>query len=346
MSSAYEVRVNIALARFLSKLGFREVAERWSRRKRVDILLFYRGLRIAIEGSYDARDCEEDARNRIESGLADLGIAVWYYKEDFPQLLDEREIERRLEKCRLRIKIMAPGEDVTGTLMPFILKTSKLPPKQLVHGWLIIDIPLLKQCIDQAINYFASERKIKGLQDKLKSFVEDFSNVLSSIDKKNLICKELYDIFYKLYGLSVGDYREIADLIYGKASLALLLSSVFYECVANKHGLRSLKNLTIAEGSARSALLRAFNDIWKVNYQPIFFLAREALSKLPPEAETILGSSIDLACEISDNRVLLRRDFAGKVYHAIVGDWVVRKGFATYFTCACSIFGFFSCLIN
>lgn len=41
---------------------------------------------------------------------------------------------------------------------------------------------------------------------------------------------------------------------------------------------------------------------------------------------------MELAEEVSSKRNLLRRDFSGKVYHKIVGDWAVRKNFATYFT--------------
>jgi hypothetical protein len=41
---------------------------------------------------------------------------------------------------------------------------------------------------------------------------------------------------------------------------------------------------------------------------------------------------VDLASEISSKRTLLKKDFVGKIYHKIVGDWSIRKNFATYFT--------------
>jgi len=329
---AYEVRLNVALARLLRRLGFEEIAERRSRRKRIDIMIFYKGLRIALEGSYDARDAEKDARKRVESNFADLGLAIWYDKEFFPETLSEEEIEKRLERTPLRIKVMAPGEDVTGTLMPFVQKVTKPRPRQMVSGWLEVDIPLLRQCIDHAISFFISERKILKLQDELEHFIDDFVGVFTSIDTKMLVCKELYDIFYRLYGLSVGNYKKIRELIYSQTALALILSAVFYEGVANKHNLKSLQMLKNTEGSARSALATAFKLIWRVDYKPIYNLALEVLPKLPPAIEPALQRLIDLSCKIADNRALLRRDFAGKVYHTIVGDWAIRKGFATYFT--------------
>jgi hypothetical protein len=35
---------------------------------------------------------------------------------------------------------------------------------------------------------------------------------------------------------------------------------------------------------------------------------------------------------LSSNTSILKRDFSGKLYHKIVGNWIIRKGFATYFT--------------
>lgn len=330
MSVAYEDRVNFALGRILERLGFKEIAQRKRAGKRVDIMLFYKGLRIALEGSYDKLDAEKDAEQRLYDGLSDLSVAIWYDEKVFPQNLSEGEIEQKLEKANLRVKILAPGEDVTATLMPFVI--SKLPVKSLAEGWLIIDLPLLKQTIDYAVQYATSEEKIQLLQAEVENYVNEFADVLNSVDLNNQICMELYDVFYKLYGLSVGDYKEIKDLIYRKAALALLLSSVFYESTASKHKLDSIRKLISTQGSARSALAEAFEKILQINYQPVFRVAKEAILKLPPETEIALLNLTRLVFKIADNRALLRRDFAGKVYHAIVGDLVVRKGFATYFT--------------
>ena len=159
MSTAYEDRVNFALARILERLGFIEVAQRKRAGKRVDVMLFYKGLRIAFEGSYNKLDAQKDAEGRLHEGLADLSVALWYDERTFPQNLRESEVEQRLEKSHLRVKILAPGEDVTATLMPFVVE--KLPVKSLIEGWLLIDLPLLKQTIDYAVQYAASEEKIR-----------------------------------------------------------------------------------------------------------------------------------------------------------------------------------------
>lgn len=328
---AYESRVNIALARILEKAGFRERAERSSRdRRRLDIVLLHKGFRIALEGSYRASDAEQDAQQRLENQLCDLAVAVWYDEQLFPEEATESEIERALEKSLLRVKFFVPGEDMTGTLLPF-LGVDRLPPEPLVQGWLRVDVALLGDCIAQAIRHLVSEERVKKAEEEIRRFVDEFCQSLGSVDGDLQICRGLYGSFYRLYGLSVGEPENIRDLIYGKAALALLLSAVFYEGVRAKHGLWPLKNLAFARGGLL-ALEEAFDSILKINYQPIFEVAREIIEKLPPEVQPRIENLIDLARKIASDRILSRRDFAGKIYHSIVGDWAVRKNFATYFT--------------
>ncbi|MEM0010890.1 MAG: hypothetical protein QXT84_04250, partial [Candidatus Bathyarchaeia archaeon] len=299
--SAYESRVNIALARLLEKAGFRERAERSSRdRRRVDIILLNKGFRIALEGSYEASDAENDARRRIEGQLCDLAVAVWYDRGLFPQEATEREIEAALEKSTLRVKFFVPGEDVTGTLLSFL--RGKLPPEPLVQGWLKVDVPLLGDCINQAVQHMVSEERVKEAEEEIRRFVDEFSQSLGSADKDLKVCKGLYESFYRLYGLSVGEPKDIKDLIYGKTALAILLSAVFYESIRAKHGTPSLGSLAGAKGGML-ALEEAFDRILEINYQPIFRVAREIVEKLPPDVGPRIEDLIELARKIASNRV-------------------------------------------
>ncbi|MEM0172663.1 MAG: hypothetical protein QXV57_08915 [Thermoproteota archaeon] len=330
--SAYEGRVNIALAELIERAGFIERAEWITKdRRRVDVFLLNKGFRIALEGSYEALDAENDARQRIESQLCDLAVAVWYDPQFFSQEAMESEIRAVLEKSILRVKFFVPGEDVTGTLLSFLRGSDKLQPEPLVQGWLKVNVPLLGDFLNQAVQYMVSEERVKKTEGEIKRFIDEFSQSLGSADKDLKMCKSLYESFYRLYGLSVGEPENIKDLIYGKTALAILLSAVFYEGIRVKHGIPSLRSLAAAKGGML-ALEEAFDRILEINYQPIFRVAREIVEKLPPDVQPRIEDLIKLARKIADNRVLLRRDFAGKIYHSIVGDWVVRKNFATYFT--------------
>ncbi|MEM3415609.1 MAG: hypothetical protein QW575_08575, partial [Thermoproteota archaeon] len=329
---AFEDRVNNALAELLERAGFIERAGWITKdKKRLDVILLNKGFRIVLEGSYEALDAENDAKQRIESQLCDLAVAVWYDPQFFPQEATESEIKAILEKSILRVKFFVPGEDVTGTLLSFLRGSDKLQPEPLVQGWLKVNVPLLGDFINQAVQYLVSEERVKKTEEEIKSFVDEFSQSLGSADKDLKMCKSLYESFYRLYGLSVGEPENIKDLIYGKTALAILLSAVFYEGIQAKHGIPSLRSLADAKGG-KLALEEAFDRILEINYQPIFRVAREIIEKLPPDVQPRIEDLIMLAREIANNRVLLRQDFAGKIYHSIVGDWVVRKDFATYFT--------------
>ncbi len=213
-----------------------ERAERQRDRRRVDIILLHKGFRIAIEGSYDASNAEQDARQRLESQLCDLAVAVWYDRQSFPQEFTESEIEEALEKSTLRVKFFVPGEDVTGTLLSFFRGLDRLPPEPLVQGWLKVDVPLLGDCINQSIKHMVSEERIRRAEGEIKGFADDFCQSLGSADRNLNICRNLYESFYKLYGLSVGEPENIKDLIYSKTTLEILLSAIFYEGVRTKPG--------------------------------------------------------------------------------------------------------------
>jgi hypothetical protein len=58
----------------------------------------------------------------------------------------------------------------------------------------------------------------------------------------------------------------------------------------------------------------------------------DILRLLPPSIEPRVRDLVNLAVELASNKVLLSRDFAGRVYHEIAGGIALRKGFATFYT--------------
>ena len=157
---------------------------------------------------------------------------------------------------------------------------------------------------------------------------DDFVNRLRSVDKTKKISENLYNVFYHLYGLHVGDYKQIAELIYANSFLALLLSTAFYQSVQPSLGLDSLNTLTSRLGK-KEGLREAFRIIHGVDYRPIYDVASQVVEYLP---SILFEDVIDQGAKLGSNQALLKRDFSGRIYHKIVGDWSVRKGFATFFT--------------
>ena len=325
---AFETKLNVLLARLLSKeMGFRAFSEHILGKGRPDVVIYVNGVKIVLEGSYSKVDAEDDVKRRIQEGLGDLGVAL-FYREAFPQNLTDSELEERLRASIFEVRLIAP-EDISDTLLSYFTRRKIVP--RWVTGWMEAKVQDLISIINEAIQFVVSEEDVNQAVNEIEQKINDFVVRTKSADRTKLLARKLYDLFYRLYGLSVGNYEEIDDLIYAKAALTILLSAIFYQSVRTEIGLNGLSGLCRQYGY-RLGLRRAFKGISKFDYEPIYDLAIQVVEALPDTLSSGLRDLVELAEKCASKRTLLRRDFSGKIYHKIVGDWAVRKNFATYFT--------------
>ncbi|MEM1985454.1 MAG: hypothetical protein QXQ24_01800 [Nitrososphaeria archaeon] len=328
MGSAFETKLNVLVGRILSsEFGLRAISESIYSNKRPDVIVYINGVKIVLEGSYFKHDAERDIEEKLERGLAELGIAL-HYTEKFSPNLSDSELELKLRNSIFGIRIIV-SEDISGTLIAY-LEGKRISPKW-VTEWMEAKLSDLLMILNETLQFLLDEKDIEQIIDKIEDYINDFVLSLKSIDNNKEIARRLYDIFYKLYGLSVGDYEKIDELIYAQAALAILLSEAFYQSISSRIGLQSLSSLTKVHGY-RVGIREAFTEILKVDYKPIYEVALQIIDYLPDALSSVLKSITELAEEVSSKRALLKRDFSGKIYHKIVGDWSIRKGFATYFT--------------
>ncbi len=323
---AFETKLNVLLGRLLSReLGFKAVSEYISHGDKPDIIIYVNGVRIVLDGSYSRINAENIVKRRIQEGLGDLGIAV-FYKEHFSQNLSDLELERRLKNSNFEVKLIAP-EDTSGTLLEYFSHQEITK----ATGWMEAKVQDLISIINEAIQFLVSEQDIEETIKEIEQKINSFVSSAKSVDSTKKMARRLYDVFYKLYGLSVGNYEEIDELIYAKAALTILLSTILYQSVRTEIGLSSISDLCRKYGY-RLGLRKGFEEMLKVDYEPIYNLAIQVVENLSDGMSLALKNIVELAEKCSSKRTLLKRDFSGKVYHRIVGDWAVRKNFATYFT--------------
>jgi type I restriction-modification system DNA methylase subunit len=328
VGKAFETKLNVLLGRILSNdLGINATSEYLMRRDRPDIIIYLNGVKIILEGSYSEKDAKADIAKRIEEGIADIGIAL-LYKEQYSQNLTDSELEKALRESTFRVWLIVP-RDMSDTLRT-LFENKKIEPRWISDG-MDVKIPDLVSVLSDAIQFIIREEDVVKSIERIEDRINEFVRRIKSIDREKEIAKRLYDIFYKLYGLSMGDYREIDELIYAKSALALLLSSTFYQSICVQKGLTELASLCRRHGY-KQGLKRAFEEILEIDYRPIYTLAIQVVEAIPDLASPALKELVDLAEECSSKSTLLKKDFSGKIYHKIVGDWAVRKGFATYFT--------------
>jgi len=322
---AFETKLNIYLSRiFNEELGIQSISETRRGKGRPDILIYIGGIKIVIEGSYSKKDAEDDIKAKVEKGFADVGIAL-YYKEAIPDSV-ESEVLEKLRKAKFDVRLFTP-KDLSDTLLYYI-KGQKL--KSVAESdWFeanIIDLTTVVK--DNIYEVLVKEEFIAKTLQEIELASNDFVSRLRSVDKAKKIAENLYDVFYHLYGLHVGDYKQISELIYANSYLALLLSVAFYQSVQPSLGIDSLNTLTTRLGK-KEGLREAFKIIHGIDYKPIYDVALQVVEYLP---DNLFEDVISRGAKLGSNQALLKRDFSGRIYHKVVGDWSVRKGFATFFT--------------
>jgi hypothetical protein len=242
---AFETRLNVLLGRLLSdELGLMAISECISRRDRPDIVVYVNGVKVILEGSYSRIDAESDVKRRIEEGLGDLGVAL-FYREDYPSSLTDSELEDRLRNSTFEVRLIVP-EDISETLLAYL--TRKKVESKWVTGWIEARVADLVSILNEAIQFILTEVDVIRAIDEIEQKINDFVESIKSIDRRKQIAKNLYDIFYKLYGLSVGNYEEIDELIYAKAALTIFLGATFYQSVRTQLGLNSISGLCRQHG--------------------------------------------------------------------------------------------------
>lgn len=329
MSRVPEYVINVKLAEILNRdLGIDARAERLKGRRRPDIRCFYKGLIIGIEASYSRADAERDAAKRIEQGLVDIALALELkrrYKD-----LPEQELYETIKRSKFNVKIFT-SKEIVGTLIPFIEKgiRKKADP---ATGWFKdIDLPTIKTIIENSIGLMIKEEEIRKLVEEMKQKISDFTKSLAAIDVKGIIRRNIYNVLYKLYGLSIAE-AEDPEVAFGHAALSILLSVVFYEHIRGEHPVLGPIMEYVRKYGYIEGLRRAFKDLLKIDYRVAVKTTIEVLKNLPYSVTPRIKDLVELAVKIASNRSLLRRDFAGRVYHEITGDIALRKGFATFYT--------------
>ena len=329
MPKVPEYVINVKLADILNReLGIDARAERIKGRRRPDIRCYYKGLIIGIEASYSKSDAEEDAARRIEQGLVDIALALWFKKPY--RDVSEQQLYEAIRSSRFDVKIFVPKE-VAGTLIPFIEKHIKKKAEP-VTGWFIdIDLPMLKTIIENSVGFLIREEEVAKLLLEVKEKIDDFIKALIALDSKGVIRGKIYDILYKLYGLSVAEAEE-PEIAFGHAALSILLSSTFYEHIRTKHPeLKSLSEYVRKYGSLEG-LRKALEDLLKIDYKTAIEASLSIINVLPPNIGYRIKDLMKLGIKLASNSSLLRKDFAGRIYHEISGDLALRKGFATFYT--------------
>ncbi|RLF13931.1 MAG: hypothetical protein DRN06_07885 [Thermoprotei archaeon] len=328
-ASPPEYVINSRLAVILSRrLGIDCRAERVVRKKRPDIRCYYRGLIIGIEASYSRSDAERDAEKRLEEGLVDVALALWI-KQRYPDV-PEPELGKLIETSKFDVKIFVPRE-ISETLLTFLEEKIGRKAEPATRWFKDIEIPFFKTLLDHVTEFLVREEEVKELIDEIKRKIRKFIDSCKNIDTRGILCKNLYNILWKLYGLSIAEGSDLSEIVFGQTALSILLSAAFYEHIRGSHlELKSIGGYI--QRDPINGLKKALQDLLEIDYKVAVETTIKMLEVLPPQLALCVRALAELGAKVASNRALLKRDFAGRVYHEITGDIALRKGFATFYT--------------
>ena len=259
-----------------------------------------------VEAEYEpAAEVERDASERLglrvegQPRTVEAAIAARYPKV----VEDAYDVRQALSEARLSYYVL--NQD--GSRFP-------------ESGWLegsAIDLADLARLVS------VPQKAVEQAADTLEQGIGQAANRLEEMAK---LRPNVTSIIARLLGMSdVPQTRRMACAIIANAM-------VFHQRIAGMH--EGVKPLRLVCGpnvsNPQSEALAAWEDILKINYWPIFAIAKDILEQLPGDAATsILRELLETAQEVEATGVDNAHDLTGRIFQRLIAD---RKYLATFYT--------------
>ena len=308
--------VNTQLALLISSLGVIADAEtiQVHGKHRPDVLFQLRGLRVVIEAKLgDTQNAEQivldDARRRIQAGVAHIAAAVVYPTE--LRTAPTTNILDMLEIASLRYLIITETAESDAW--------SEGTPASLMEA--------LRRAQESLSKDDIVEKTAQSLYSHIESIVSLWSGQPGACDRLS-----------RLLGISIpkeeepkaaDDRRETAAKI---AALVLANALIFQEQLA----LTDERVDTLQKMKKSPDPVKVTSEHWRwiwenINYVPIFQLGERILDELPARPSTTESVKVlaDEAQQICIQQAALRHDLMGRIYHNLLHH---AKYLGTYYT--------------
>ncbi|MHA2365221.1 MAG: Eco57I restriction-modification methylase domain-containing protein [Candidatus Hodarchaeales archaeon] len=291
--------------------------------KRTFSLLVISGIKIAIigkienDGYFTKKELKNNCSNLIELGMCDISFGVIFHLNlQSNKNANQEEIRKKLHNSVFTVKFWHPNEiEIDETA-----------------NWIKTDIKQMQQLIQNSIkslcrgNFFSSQ--VGKVSETLDNCITDIKKSEKS-DLHNLASK-IAELMELRPPENEMEYIQIIKMAY----LILIDICIFYNVIQlNEPNLKPFSFNIKKTGNNRSGILYSFSDALKINYGSIIDIAIKIIELL--QADYYIDDSIDriitLSKSISSNRVLLRHDLMGRIYHKLLFD-NIAKNLATFYT--------------
>lgn len=308
--------LNVVLADLLNQRGVVAGAENIFYEGRVrhmpDVIVQFQGLRLAIEGEFEAADArakaQASATRRVESGIAHMGMGVvypWHLRE-----VQQRDLREAMTAAQLDIVVISEAGESgfnTGSIED-LEQLLRRTFEQLLLEDIVAEAVAL---IDVAVDRFAAMAMASpGITGRILHVLE------RATTKRELA--------------NLSNAEKTASCRVG--GLVLLNAMIFGEVLSTQH----TEIPTLSRVRSHDAY-GEMTDSWQyilaeINFHSIFWIAREIIGSLSfaePDAKAVLDHMAGVALSVCAKRAALNQDLMGRVYHRLLAD---AKYLGTYYT--------------
>ena len=261
---------------------------------------------VTVEAEFEpAPEAEKDARER-------LGLKV----DGEPRTIEASVAVRYPASLETAYDLSSALSDATLSYCVLHEDETRFPES----GWLqgsIEDLADLVRLVS------VPQKEVEQAADILEKGIEGAANVLDNMaESRPTISVEVAKV---LGMIDVPQTRRMACAILANAL-------IFHERIAGMHpGVLTLLKLSDTDSvKLQDAFLEAWTNILKINYYPIFAIAKDILSNLQAQdASEILKGLLTTARQVNATGVDNAHDLTGRIFQRLIAD---RKYLATFYT--------------
>ena len=166
------------------------------------------------------------------------------------------------------------------------------------------------------------QRAVDEAADALEKGIERVASILNQLHESRP------DVMPAIAGL-----LGMADVIQTRRMAGAIIANamVFHERLAGLHGVKPLSQLCSASvSSPKHEILSAWTAILKINYWPIFAIAKDIVDQLPAaEAAQLLTGLRTTVEDVAATGANQAHDLTGRIFQRLIAD---RKYLATFYT--------------
>lgn len=312
--------LNVALARGLTARGLDANAETIFPSALPDVLIELDGLKLVIEGRNARQKASllRDSRERVESGLADVSVAVLY-----PVGLNDAPSQEELSR-----RVDAGLYD--GAV--FYLSRTGIRSDDFARASLDQIAELVRSANRIRIQNDIVQAQVQAVEAAIEHVVQEASNTNLFFASEALVTR-----LRSALGLPPAPIPAIREKANSEKDLFRIASFILFDALVF-HDVLAAGNAAFRPLGGATVPMQAFLEgEWKkilgVDYGPIFLIASEVLSSFPssPTSEEVLTRLVTAARSVATSGVLTRHDFMGRVYHKLLLR-TTGKFYATYYT--------------